>query len=141
MISDNVSELNKRGRYLSVPAGISMEPLFHNKKNVVEVAVPTEPVRKRDMVLYIREDGTSVIHRVVGIKEGGYVIRGDNCFSDEFVPADQIAGVCTRFYRNGRWIQTSDPLYRMYSFVWCASYPVRKLAKRTQNKIIRLVHC
>ncbi len=139
MISDNISELESHGRYLSVPAGSSMEPLFYNKDNVVEITVPTRPVRKRDIVLYIREDGANIIHRVVGIRDGVYIIRGDNCFTDEIVPADQVAGVCTRFYRKGEWISVGDPIYRTYAFIWCAIYPFRRLMKillgRLKHKI------
>ncbi|MBR2547362.1 MAG: S24/S26 family peptidase [Eubacterium sp.] len=140
MDSDNIRELKEKGKYLSVPAGNSMEPLFHDKENVVEIVVPQKPVRPGDIVLFIREDGTSVIHRVVEEAAGGYYIRGDNCMEKEYVPSEKIAGICTRFYIKGRWVSVDDRRYRLYVALWGGLYPVRQLAwklKKTVRGLIR----
>ena len=39
---------------------------------------------------------------VVAVREDGYIIRGDNCYSDEWVTDGQILGVLTEFFRGKR---------------------------------------
>lgn len=46
-----------------------------------------------DVVTYIREDGLSITHRIIGIELGGYLIKGDaNNYEDGVIATDQILG-------------------------------------------------
>lgn len=104
--------------------GTSMEPMLRQDRDIITVRVPSGRLRKYDVALYKRGPD-HVLHRVVGLDDGGYRIRGDNTYSTEYVPEEDILGVLTEFRRKGRNIRVSDPGYRCYTRIWCALYPVR----------------
>jgi len=135
MISSGLAELEKNGKFLSVPVGNSMEPLLKSKENVVEIVKADHPLRKYDITLHVREDGTSVLHRVMKVRKDSYVICGDNCITPETVPFGQVAGVAVRFYRKGKWVSVSDPGYRLYVHVWCGLFPLRKYLLKCHKRI------
>lgn len=50
------------------------------------------------MALYKRGD-KYVLHRVISVIDGGYIIRGDNCYSDEKIPESAVFGVLKEYFR------------------------------------------
>ena len=94
-----LEELERTGRYFSVPRGVSMWPMILNKQGIVEIHRLERPARRYDLVLYIRGEEQGVIHRVLRAREDDYVIAGDNCWRKEYVPRDRVAGIAVRFYR------------------------------------------
>ncbi len=135
MISSGLQELERNGKYLSVPAGNSMKPMLRNKENVVEIVRAGHPLRKYDITLHVRKDGTCVLHRIMKVENGIYVICGDNCIVPEKVPFENVAGVAVRFYRKGKWVSVTDFTYRAYVYIWCGLFPVR----RYLLKVLRLL--
>jgi signal peptidase I len=54
-------------------------------------------------VIVNRMTDNPVVHRIVGIKEEGYIIKGDAVLTpDGLFPAEQILGVVKRIERSGR---------------------------------------
>lgn len=135
MISSGLEELKKNGKYLSVPTGNSMRPMLKSKENVVEIVRADRPLKKYDITLYIRADGTNVLHRVMKVQKDSYLICGDNCITPESVSFDQVEGIAVRFYRNGKWFSVNHPGYRLYVYVWCGLFPVRKILLKIHRKI------
>ena len=88
-----------------------------------------------DVVLY-KVDGKYILHRVLRTDGNQYLIRGDNTYSVERVPADAVIGVLTGFVRDGRQISVQDWRYRLYVRIWCALYPLRAALMRIR-RIIR----
>ena len=78
--------------------GVSMEPMLHNRKSTVVLAAKRGPVKEQDVVLYCRPTGDYVLHRVVKVLDGAYLIRGDNCIGSETVPEAWIIGVMTGYF-------------------------------------------
>ena len=60
--------LEKDGRYISVPSGISMRPMIRGKKDAVVVEKIKDKPRRYDLVMYIRGKEIGVIHRVIRFK-------------------------------------------------------------------------
>ena len=135
MDSSGFGELEVRGRYISVPSGSSMEPLFTHKENAVEIVKAVHPLRRYDISLHEDDSGRGVLHRVMEVRDGSYLICGDNCTVPEEVPAERVKGVVTRFYRNGRWISVDDRRYRWYVRLWCGTFPLRRYVIRIRNRI------
>ena len=115
-----------------------MKPLLKSKENVVEIVGAEHPLKKYDITLHIRKDGTSVLHRVMKVGKGSYLICGDNCVTPEAVPFDQVVGVAMRFYRKGRWVSVNHHGYRFYVHVWCGLFPIRKYILKIHRIIERL---
>ena len=61
------------------------------------LAAKQGPLQVRDVVLYRHPAGEYVLHRVVKVLDGAYLIRGDNCIGSETVPAAWVIGVMTGY--------------------------------------------
>lgn len=83
-----------------------------------------------------------VLHRVVGVRDGWYAIRGDNCLETEHVDDAQVLGRLVEFYRGERHVVCdASNGYRLYWRFWLVVWPVRrlwKLARRAVGRALRL---
>ena len=107
--------------------GVSMRPMLRQDRDVVVIRKPSGRLQKFDVALYRRQTGNYVLHRVVGVSEDGYVIRGDNCFRDETdITDNEIVGILTQFQRRGKEIRVDSLAYRLYARLWVGIYPLRR---------------
>lgn len=108
--------------------GVSMLPMLREGRDLFTVRRKgRERCRKYDVVLF-RRGGSYVLHRVVEVREDGYVTLGDNSYSKEYdVHEEDVLGVLTGFDRAGRRWSTEDLRYRIYSRLIVALYPARRL--------------
>ena len=93
--------LRDKGVYIGPTVGVSMLPMLKNRRDTIVVKAKTERLKPLDVALYKRGD-TYILHRVLEVTESGYIIRGDNCYSDEIVPEGAVIGVLTEFFRKGK---------------------------------------
>ncbi|MBQ7831267.1 MAG: S24/S26 family peptidase [Clostridia bacterium] len=122
-----------KGVYIGPTVGISMLPMLKNRRDTIVVQAKTERLKPLDVALYKRGDAY-VLHRVLEVKEKGYIIRGDNCYTDEQVPEESVIGVLTEFFRKNKHFYCTDEKYLKYVkrrlkyykprrfFVLCKSY-------------------
>lgn len=85
--------------------GYSMTPVIINERDEVILAPCSICApHKNDIVLFKNpKTGTYILHRIVGKRNGIFIIRGDgNPFGKESCRIDDIAGVVTKIYRNSR---------------------------------------
>ena len=131
--------LEEVGAYVSTPSGRSMRPMLRGEKDNILVEKPTGRLKKFDVALYARRDGTSVLHRVVRVRENDYGMRGDNCDYTEYGVTDEdLIGVLTGFWRGDRFIPVTQRRYRLYVRLNYATYPLRWLRIRT-GKLLRRI--
>lgn len=116
--------LARDGKFVYRTRGVSMEPMLRQNRDLVTIEVPVSRLQKYDVALYKR-DTSYVLHRVIDVKEGYYLIRGDNTYGIERVPEENVIGVLTRFQRKGKQHTVSEPGYRRYARFWNAIYPLR----------------
>ena len=65
------------GEFAFYPRGTSMMPLIREGVDQV-ILVKADSVKKGDAVFYQRDNGQFVLHRIVKVKKGEYVMCGDN---------------------------------------------------------------
>lgn len=133
--------LKQDGRLVYKTKGSSMRPMLHENRDVVVIDAPVGRLSKYDVALY-RRGPQYVLHRVVGVLDDGYLIRGDNTYDLERVPNGAVVGVLAGFTRKGSHLEVTDRRYHAYVRVWCAAYPVRRalihgvrLVRRTARKM------
>lgn len=117
--------LEKTGVYVGPTVGISMLPMLKNRRDSVIVVKKTERLKPLDVALYKRGNDY-VLHRVLEVKEWGYIIRGDNCYSNENIPEDTVIGVLTEFYRKDKHVLCTNEKYLRYAKRRIATYPLRR---------------
>ena len=65
-----------------------------------------------------------MLHRVVKLLPGGgAVLSGDGQTWLEEV--DEIIAVAEAIRRNGKWVSSENPVYRVYVFLWFFTRPIR----------------
>ena len=95
-------KLNEDGKVIFTPKGTSMLPTIVGEVDTVSLVKPKFPLAKYSIPLYRRDDGSFVLHRVIGRKNGCYVMRGDNQFvKEKGIREDQIVGVVQSYTHNG----------------------------------------
>ena len=105
--------------------GNSMYPIFRSNRERVTVK-KAEAVKKYDIILYRRNCGDYVLHRVIGKGDLGYKLCGDNQLVVEYpVKNKDVIAVMTSFERNGKEVDANCLWYRIYSFIWCSFIPLR----------------
>jgi len=140
--SSFLEELEEHGSFASVTKGVSMRPLFKTNRDMVVIVKPEGELKKYDVALYRNRRGSFTLHRVVGVKDDVYLIRGDNTYFLEKIPKKDIVGVLSSFVRNGKSGEVTDLSYRLYSKFWNFIYPVRYLLFRIRlflGKIYRKI--
>ena len=119
--------------------GVSMLPLLRQGRDlfVVERKGPAR-CRVGDVILYRRPPSHYVLHRIVAVRDGDYVLLGDNCICREYGIRDaDIVGVMTGYVRNGRRHSTEEAGYRLDRFVWLHTIPLRIALKKALYRIRR----
>ncbi|MDO4846276.1 MAG: S24/S26 family peptidase [Oscillospiraceae bacterium] len=127
--------LKQNGFFAGPPVGTSMLPLLRQREDVVVIR-PCENVRFLDVVLYRRDDGQTVLHRIVGFRDGKYILRGDNQTVNEYgVPRERIIGKLSAFYREGKAHDMQELPLRLYGYVWWALCPLRKAERAIRSAL------
>jgi hypothetical protein len=116
------------------PRGISMLPMLKERRDTIVVRPKTERLKPLDVALYHRGDAY-VLHRVLSVTESGYIIRGDNCYSDEIVPEEAVFGVLTEFFRKYKHYYCTDKKYLRYANRRLRTYKARRFFYFTKVKL------
>ncbi|MCD7864409.1 MAG: ATP-binding cassette domain-containing protein [Lachnospiraceae bacterium] len=144
-----LNELESSGFIVIPIKGASMQPLLYTHSSHVSIRKLEGKPKKKDVVLYVRPDGTQVLHRIIGFDEDVCLIRGDNTFGIERVPLSAVKGVMETVWRgkrkihgergeSERGIQVTDFSYRLYVWFWNLIYPLRFVKHNVKAEIKRL---
>lgn len=129
---------------VKIPArGNSMVPLFrHGRDQVSLQGVQGQDLRKYDMILYRRPNGGYVLHRIVGVRADGYVLRGDGQLIDEYpVSRDWVIARVNGFQRGQRSYTCTHWGYRAYCVLWVNTVWVRRGLSKLIGALSRLKRC
>lgn len=140
MIQGNIEEMiSSEGLYIGTTVGISMRPLFKDRRDNVLIRPINGKLKKYDVPLYKRGD-RYILHRIIKITENGYVIRGDNCDNCEFdITDEKIVGVLKGAWRKDKYFSVDNFFYKVYSRLIVFCHPLRTLYKRCRYYFLRII--
>ena len=121
-----------------VVTGSSMMPMLHHRRDSVVLAPVKEKVKKGEVILYQRENGKYILHRVIALTDSGYICSGDNQAVRETVSHEQILAVVVGFTRKGKVRQTDALFYRLYTALWVGFFPLRRYYLVVRRRLGRL---
>lgn len=106
------------------PQGCSMFPFFMGNRDTLYIKKPVFPLKRGDIALYRRKNGTYVVHRVHHTKEAApsrhslqYYMLGDHqTWIEGPIEEDQIYGYVTAYERKGKKIDCASN--RKYNLLW-----------------------
>lgn len=133
-------ELAEKGILIYTTTGRSMRPFLRSGEDLVQIEAKKDArFQKYDAVLYRRQGGKYVLHRIVRVLPDSYVMCGDNCWElEKGITDSQILGVLTAVIRNGEKLDVSAPAYRQRVKLWCALYLPRAAFIYIRGKCIGL---
>jgi SOS-response transcriptional repressor LexA len=105
--------------------GKSMYPFLFDAEDKIMLEKATI-IKKRDIVLYLRDNGNFVVHRVIKIKGDNYYITGDNQYKLEIVKRENIKGKVIQLIHLKKTILVSNKWYRFKVYLWCLNLFVRR---------------
>ena len=108
--------------------GCSMQPLFVEHRDIVNIRTVKNGLKRGDVILYPGKGGNMlVLHRIIRVKGNDLLIRGDNNYFNEYRKKDEVVGIMTSFFRNGKYCDVSKSFwYKLYSFYILNSYFFRR---------------
>ena len=128
---NNIERSIKELGYAVVPiTGTSMLPLLKEGRDRVELeSSDRERLKKGDVVLYKKNDGTLVLHRIIKTENGEFfTVLGDHQFNNtERVTKNQIIAVACGFFIKGRYVNEKTRWYRLYKKIWLCNLNFRRI--------------
>ncbi len=120
-------ELAQKGSLIYTTVGRSMRPFLRSGQDLMVIQANSgQRFHPRDVVLYRRDSGKYVLHRIMWVRRRDYVLCGDNCWDLEpGIRDDQILGVLTAVIRDGKRQDVKEFWYRARVFAWWLGYPLR----------------
>ena len=117
--------------------GFSMRPFLENNRDKALLTKPIN-IQKGDVVLAEIHPVCYVLHRIIKIKDGIVILRGDGNINSESCPLSGVKAFALGFYRKDRTRldKTNGITWRIYSFIWLNLYPVRRYLLGAYRKIL-----
>lgn len=113
----------------SVPlviSGSSMTPFLAHGRDTVYLAKIRKPLKRGDMVLYRRDSGNYILHRVYRVEEDSYTMVGDaQTWLETGIRRDQILARVTAVCRKGKLLQKSSFWWMFFEKVWIRMVSLR----------------
>lgn len=124
-----------------VVTGNSMRPFMKDGRDTVWLEACKEKDCKRGKILlFRREDGKFVLHRVRKVKPGGIlVMNGDAQYWCEEIKKEQALAVVTHIETNGKKQSCNSFTYRFKTEVWQILKPLRPYIFRILHKIKKII--
>lgn len=133
---DEVCALLRQGTYnIAIPvAGGSMCPFLHNG-DMVHLNLPDRELKRGDIVLYTRENGRYILHRIYMAETcGSYLMVGDAQEVLERIQSrDQIHAIVTSAIHKGKPIRPGQPRWWFYQHIWIRLVPIRRRLINLRN--------
>ena len=110
-----------------VISGSSMSPFLIHGRDTVYLSKICQPVKPGDMVLYRREDGELLLHRIRRIDPRGITLLGDAQTHEESgVKQEQLLAVVTAVNRKGKLLTEKSLVWKFFAKIWLRAIPLRR---------------
>lgn len=133
--------LKEQGKLVLTAEGNSMLPCIRPKKDVLILEPVKEEVCRHQVILYRKENGAYVLHRVMENSDhNSYVLCGDNQYRKEYgVQPEQILAALTGFYRGNQYIDCEkNKKYKQYVKLWCSPLFPRRCAVWAVKAVMKI---
>lgn len=107
-------------------SGSSMTPFLVHSRDTVYLSKVTRPLKKGDMILYRRDNGAYILHRIYRVTPDGYWLVGDaQILIEKGVRPDQVLALVTAVRRKGKLLQPGSFWWDFFEKVWIRVIPLR----------------
>lgn len=111
--------LKEGGTFPFYPRGTSMSPFILAERDMVVLSPLPDRLKKYQIVLYKRDNGAFVLHRIIRINGSCCTMRGDNQFlSEPGIRRDQMIGIVSKIFCNDQPVNPNDTRHRITAALW-----------------------
>ncbi|MGE5403943.1 MAG: S24/S26 family peptidase [Candidatus Saccharibacteria bacterium] len=138
-----ISELIQQGQSARlVVSGSSMYPFLRDGIDSVELVKGNfDDLKRGDIVMIQRLDGTYVMHRIIKKDKDSFVMVGDaQEWLEGPISREQMVAVVTAIWRKEEKISCSSTGWKLLSELWLILLPFRYFILRVFNKLSRIKH-
>lgn len=131
--------IEAQGQCIFSPVGKSMLPLIKEGIDTVKLVKISRPLMKYDVILYLRDNGQYVLHRIIRVHGQGFDLVGDNQFAvEKNVKHEQVIALLDGVYKGEKYISTTSFTYLVYlkRTVWFRF--IRKFISRIKRLIKKI---
>ncbi len=117
------------------PTGVSMRPFLKQERDSVVLSAIPSALKKYDIVLYEREPGEYVLHRIFSIGKA-YTLMGDALnFFEKGIEQRQLRAIVVSIKRKGRTVNVNSQRYIFCVKIWYFIKRVRRALVRILRKL------
>ena len=135
-----IHSLNENKAVKLTVTGNSMLPLFRDGKDNV-IIKKAGSFKKYDIVLYQRQNGQYVLHRIISKGDDGFVFAGDNeTVKEKGIHPSACIAVVTSFERSDETFKTDALWYKIYCRIWVWFFPIRRTLGKVLMNFAKVLH-
>lgn len=110
-----------------VISGGSMMPFLVNGRDTVYLSRITRPLKRGDMVLYRRDNGAYVLHRIYRVEPEGFCLVGDaQTVTEKGIRPEQVLALVSAVRRKGKVLRPGSFWWDFFEKVWIRLLPLRR---------------
>ena len=124
----------------SVPlviSGNSMSPFLTHRRDTVYLSRVQRPLKKGDMILFRRDSGDYILHRILRMENGMYILIGDAQNWVEPVRDDQVLALVTAVRRKDKLLKEGDFWWVFFEKIWIRMIPLRCPVMKLYALVVR----
>ena len=124
----------------SVPlviSGGSMAPFLAEGRDTVYLSKVTRPLKRGDMILFRRDSGSYILHRVLKVEAGICTVAGDAQTWTEPVRPQKVKALVPAVRRKGRLLKQGSFLWMFFEKIWTRLVPLRPRILAVYGRIFR----
>lgn len=109
-----------------VISGSSMSPFLVHHRDTVYLSKVRHPLRRGDMILYQRDNGRYILHRIYRTEDKTLTMVGDAQTSlERNIRPDQVLALVTAVRRKGRLLKQGSFWWEFFRHIWIRMVPLR----------------
>lgn len=124
----------------SVPlviSGSSMVPFLVHGRDTVYLSKVKRPLKKGDMILYRRDNGAYILHRICRVDGETYTLVGDaQTWLEPGVRQDQVLAVVSAVCRKGKILRRGSFWWDFFERVWIRMIPLRPAVRAVYSRLM-----
>lgn len=122
-----------------VISGSSMTPFLVHGRDTVYLTKVQRPLKKGDMILYRRDNGSYILHRIFKATPNSFTLVGDAQTTLEYgIRQDQVLALVCAVQRKGKLLQPASFCWDFFQNVWIRIVPFRPLLRSCYCGLVRL---
>ncbi len=145
IVKDDISQISDEikgivsdgGRFYLRVTGCSMLPFLKPERDTAILSAP-DHVKVYETVLYKREQGNVVLHRVVAEHGDFFDFCGDNqVIVEKNVPKSTVIAVMREYMKRDKVLSCNKSSYKIRAFMWVKLRGVRHFFRKVKIKLTR----